>query len=290
MGNVTVHQPRSVTDATRLLSDGAPATLLAGGTDLMVGINAGRIRPERIVHLGGIDELRTWTTDGSHVVIGAGVTYGQMLDDDVAGLCPGLAQASRTVGSPQIRNAGTIGGNLATASPAGDTLPVLAALDATVQLASINGTRTVTLSDFITGPKQTALRNDELIRSVTIPVASGPQEYLKVGVRNAMVIALCSVALTVDLEAGRVAVALGAAGPVPIRATVAEDWVLSHVDLSSNSIADPRTLETFGSMVADAARPIDDHRGSAAYRRHAIGVLARRALARAFPARPAVAA
>ncbi len=287
---MTVHQPRSVTDATRLLADGAPATLLAGGTDLMVGVNAGHLRPDRIVHLGGIDELRTWTTDGSHIVIGAGVTYGQLLEDDLAALCPGLAQASRTVGSPQIRNVGTIGGNLATASPAGDTLPVLATLDATVQLASTTGTRSMALSDFITGPKRTALRHDELICSVTIPVAAGPQEYLKVGVRNAMVIALCSVALSVDLGTEQVAVALGAAGPVPIRATLAERWVVSHVDFSSSSIADPRTLETFGSMVADAARPIDDHRGTAAYRRHAVGVLARRALARAFPARSAVAA
>ena len=129
-----------------------------------------------------------------------------------------MAQAARTVGSPQIRNAGTIGGNLGTASPAGDTLPVLVALGATVEVASATARRALPIGEFLTGPKSTALVPGELIVSVRVPVAGGPQEYLKVGVRNAMVIAVASVAMVVDRDAGTVGVGLGSVGPTALSA------------------------------------------------------------------------
>lgn len=283
MGAVTVLCPRTIGDALLARSHHPRAAVLAGGTDLMVGVNAGRIRPETVISIAGIDELAGWSATDTSVTIGAGMTYTQLLHSPVAQLSPALFQASLTVGSPQIRNAGTIGGNLATGSPAGDTLPVLAALDASIHLASVSGARTVGINDFIVGPKRTTLAEDELITGVTIPVANGPQEYLKIGVRNAMAIAMVSVALIVDRSTHRVQVALGAAGPIPIRPTEAEQWVAEQIDWESGLLDDPDAAATFGKMVADASRPIDDHRGSAEYRRHAVGVLARRALTRSFP-------
>ena len=286
MGEVTVILPRTIDQAVAALAGTQDAVVLAGGTDLMVGMNAGRTRADSVISLRHVEELAGWSTDGDTVTIGAGVTYSRLLDGPLATLVPGLAHAARTVGSPQIRNAGTIGGNLATASPAGDTLPVLAALDAVVCCVGPDGPREMPFPDFVIGPKANSLGVDELITGVRVPVAAGPQDYLKVGVRNAMVIAMVSVALVVDLDARRVAVAIGSAGPTPRRAPDAEAWVAGHLDWGDRSIPDPRTAGTFGAMVAEASLPIDDHRGTAAYRRHAVGVLARRALGRAFPGAP----
>ncbi len=172
------------------MADDPTATVLAGGTDLMVAINEGWLRPEAVVALRNIPELRGWSVDGDSLRIGAGVTWTELLAGELAALSPGLAQAARTVGSPQIRNAGTIGGNIGTASPAGDALPVLAALGAKVEMASSDGRRRAPLDQVVVGPKQTTLGQGELITAVVVPVATGPQEYLKVGVRNAMVIAV----------------------------------------------------------------------------------------------------
>jgi CO/xanthine dehydrogenase FAD-binding subunit len=278
-----VRLPRSLDEAVEALAAAPEAVLLAGGTDLMVDINAGRLRPESVIGLRRVPELRSWYRDNGHVVLGAGLTYTDLEHPDLAALVPGLAQAARTVGSPQIRNAGTLGGNLATASPAGDTLPVLAALDATVTCRSMAGSRELPLAELVTGVKRTTLRSGELIASVRVPVLDGPQEFLKVGTRNAMVISVAGLALVVDRLRHAVHCALGSVGPVPIRAVAAELWLIPYIDWSAGRVPDPRTYETFGQLVADATRPIDDHRSTAAYRRHAIAVCARRALMRALP-------
>jgi CO/xanthine dehydrogenase FAD-binding subunit len=184
------------------------------------------------------------------------------------------------VGSPQIRNAGTIGGNLATASPAGDTLPVLVALDAVVELASTRGTRAMPVTEFLTGPKRTALAPDELIVGVRVPLWRGPQQFRKVGVRNAMVIAVASVALAIDLDRKLVGVGLGSVGPVALRAPHAEAWITDRLEWQDDGVrlADRGDLGRFGAMVAGAAAPIDDHRSTKRYRHHAIAVLATRCL------------
>ena len=199
-----------------------------------------------------------------------------------AGGSAALAQAARTVGSPQIRHAGTVGGNLGTCSPAGDGLPPLAALDATVHLVSAGGTRDVPFAEFMTGPKRNVLLHGELIAGVTLPVVSGWQGYTKVGVRNAMVIATASVALVADDVAQSVRVALGSVGPVILRCPEAEEFAAGEVDFGQRRVADAAVAE-FARLAAAAARPIDDHRSTAAYRRHAVGVLAARLLRRAFP-------
>ena len=276
--------PRSVDEACAALAANQHAVLLAGGTDLMVGVNAGRRPVDTIIALDRVESLRAWHRDGAALVLGAGLTYADLTRPDLAALVPALAQAARTVGSPQIRNAGTIGGNLATASPAGDTLPVLAALAAEVLVQSTSGPRAIDLGDFCVGPKHTALSPGELIVGVRVPVLDGPQEFLKVGTRNAMVISVASAAVVADLAGHRIGVGLGSVGPTVLRAPQAEGWVVDHIDWDGRTIPDPRTPGTFGDLVARAARPIDDHRSTANYRRHCVGILAQRALLRMFPA------
>jgi CO/xanthine dehydrogenase FAD-binding subunit len=257
------------------------AEILAGGTDFMVEVNFGLRRPSSVIALRNVAELRGWHRDGDTLIIHGGCTYREMQEEAFASLVPALATAARTVGSPQIRNAGTIGGNVATASPAGDTLPVLAALDATVTLGSSAGTRNVALTEFIVGPKRTTRAHGEVIVDVRVPVLDGPQEYLKIGTRNAMVIAVADVALIVDRAGHNVRVAMGSVGPTVLRAAAAEEFAASQIDWRSGAVADVvGTSNTFGAMVGAAARPIDDHRSTAAYRRRGIEVLASRAMSR----------
>jgi len=279
---MTVLVPTSLGDALASLADDPTSLVLAGGTDLMVQVNEGARRPERVVALGGVGELRTIQRDGDGIRLGAGLTYTDLMAPAVADVVPALAQAARTVGSPQIRNAGTLGGNLATASPAGDTLPVLRALGASIELVRADGARTVPIAEFLTGPKATSLRAGELIAAVHVPVRRGPQEYLKVGVRNAMVIAVASVALVLDLDRRTLGVGLGSVGPTALDAPEACAWLAEQLEWAHDRAAldDPHAADEFAARVASAARPIDDHRGRAAYRRHAVAVMTRRALRR----------
>jgi CO/xanthine dehydrogenase FAD-binding subunit len=276
--------PSTIDEALLALSHHPDTQLLAGGTDFMVEVNAGWRRPDAVVALDRIAELQEWSVADGRLRLGAGVSYRQLMLPELARLVPGLARAARTVGSPQIRNAGTVGGNIATASPAGDTLPVLIALDAVVEVAGSLGRRRVALSELIVGPKRTSLRPGELITAVEVPILRGGQEYLKVGVRNAMVIAVASVALIADVDGRTVRCGLGSVGPAPLRAPEAEAWLASEVDWPSRRLPGGRAgqFARFGRMVAAAAQPIDDHRSSAAYRRHAVGVMAQRAAARLF--------
>ena len=278
---MTVLLPTSVEEAIAALSQ--PDTqALAGGTDFMVEVNAGHRRPASVVALDRIAELRGWRRTGDSVWLGGGLTYTEMLGAELSGLVPALAQAARTVGSPQIRNAGTLGGNLGTASPAGDTLPVLAALEAIVEVGGPTGRRELPVSDFITGPKRNALGVGELVVGVRLPVLRGRQEFRKVGVRNAMVIAVASMAFVADEERRNVRCALGAVGPVPLRASEAEAWLAARVDWEARTPPPKDDLEQFGHLVAGASRAIDDHRGTADYRTYAVGVLARRAAGHLF--------
>jgi len=275
--------PRSLAEALRALDDDLAATVLAGGTDLMVDVNAGRHRPTSVVSLTRVPELAGWRREGDEVVLGACLTYADMERGELATLVPALAQAARTIGSPQIRAAATLGGNIGTASPAGDTLPVLAALDAVVELAGRSGVRRVGLDELIVGVKQTSLRPGEIVTAVRLPVLRGGQEFLKVGSRNAMVISVVIVAVVVDLDGRTVRAALGSVAPVPLRAREAEEYVGAHVDWSRGEVSGPEVALRFGALCAAATTPIDDHRSSADYRRQAVAVCASRALSRVLP-------
>ena len=276
-----VHLPDTVETAVSHVGEHPVSSVLAGGTDLMVEVNEGHRRPDgNVVVVSRIPELRSWRRDASSVTIGAAVTYREIETGPLARIVPALAEASRTVGSPQIRNAGTLGGNLGTCSPAGDGLPVLAALDATVELASSAGRRTMPIADFMLGPKRTALHPGELIVSTTVPITDGWQGYAKVGVRNAMVIAVASTCVVLDRTQRRAAIALGSVGPTILRCPEAEALLMSSIDWSTLRV-DEAGITQIASAVSAASRPITDHRSSAEYRRHAVGVLARRLVRRA---------
>ena len=274
-------RPAGWSEALELRVEHPGAVPIRGGTDLMVDINFDRARPPALLDLSALDELARWelVDDGRTARIGAGVSYTQ-ITAELGTACPALAVAARTVGSPQIRNRGTVGGNLATASPAGDAHPPLLATRAVVEAESVRGARLIAIDDFFIGPKQNALEADELIRAVLVPVATGPQQFAKIGPRNAMVIATTSFALYLDVGGQRVGTGIGSAGPTPLRATAAEQLVEGTL---AGRWSDPPPLrdelaQQFGSLVAEAASPIDDVRGTAAYRRHALSVLGRRCL------------
>ena len=276
-----IERPRSLADALDALASQPGAELLAGGTDLMVEINFARKRPERIVVVQPLAELRYLEGNGT-VRVGAGITYTQLLEQG-GGSFAAVREMSRTVGSPQIRNAGTLGGNLGTSSPAGDSLPVLAAFDAEIVLRSRRGERRVPFDGFMTGPKRSVRAPDEIVVGAEWRDPGPGQTFLKVGTRNAMVIAVASLCLVVDRVSKVVRVALGSCGPTIIRAREAETFAQGLIDESGWDApldATDAALARFGELVAAAARPIDDVRGSARYRRHVLAVMGRRALQR----------
>jgi CO/xanthine dehydrogenase FAD-binding subunit len=267
-----------LTEALAIKAERPDAVPIAGGTDVMVELNFDRRRPTTLLDLTAVPELARWSRVNGHIRLGAGVPYARIVTE-LGGTLPGLAMASRTVGSPQIRNRGTVGGNLGSASPAGDAHPPLLALDATVEVASTRGTRHVPAREFFLGPKRSALAPEELVTAVLVPADAGPQQFAKVGTRNAMVIAVCSFAVALNTASRTIGTGIGSAGPTPLRAVAAE-----AVELPWDS-ADPlpdALLRDFGELVGAAATPIDDVRGTAAYRRHALAVLARRTLAWAW--------
>ena len=270
-------QPDTWREALETKAAHPEAVPIFGGTDVMVDLNFDRERPEAVLDLTRVPEIQEWEEENGRLRVGAGVTYTRIIVE-LGSRLPGLAMASRTVGSPQIRNRGTVGGNLGTASPAGDALPPLYASDAEVELASIQGTRRVPVTGFITGPKRNALKSDELIAAFHIPPAEGPQQYAKIGPRNAMVIAVCAFGLALHPEQRKVGTCLGSAAPTPVRAREAEEFIEGILEWDSREEIGASALGRFGDMVEMAARPITDVRGTAAYRAHAVGVLARRTL------------
>ncbi|MEW2345791.1 FAD binding domain-containing protein [Streptomyces griseoaurantiacus] len=263
------------------------AVPLAGGTDVMVELNLGLRRPERLLDLSRVRELHEWETAAGSVRLGASVPYATIMER-LGRLLPGLALASRTVASPQIRNRAGVGGNLGTASPAGDAHPALLAAGAEVEAASVRGTRRIPVEAFYTGVKRNALAPDELIRAVHLPVADGPQQYAKVGTRNAMVIAVCAFGLALHPATRTVRTGIGSAAPTPVRADAAEEFLAGVLEegrhWDTGRPLTPSAAAEFAALCAAACDPIDDVRSTARYRRHAVGVLARRTLAWAWEA------
>jgi CO/xanthine dehydrogenase FAD-binding subunit len=276
-------QPSTWTEALEMKSAHPDAMPIWGGTDVMVEINLDRHRPAAILDLTRVRELADWGDEDDHIRVGAGVTYTRIIEE-LGDRLPGLALASRTVGSPQIRNRGTVGGNLGTASPAGDAHPPLLAAGAIVELASTSGSRRVPAGEFFVGPKKNATRPDELIAAFLIEPAKGPQQFSKVGTRNAMVIAVCSFAFALDFGRRRAGTGIGSAGPTPLRAEEAERFLAGELDWEKRTTPNEATTKRFGELVAAAAKPIDDVRGTADYRRHALSVMARRCLTWAWTA------
>jgi CO/xanthine dehydrogenase FAD-binding subunit len=256
-----VLSPRTLAEALQLKAERPDAVPIQGGTDVMVDLNFDRARPDALLNLNEVAELRGWSRGNGTVRLGSGLTYTEAMARSEQ--LRALAEASRTVGGPQIRNRGTIGGNLGTASPAGDALPPLLVYGAEVELAGPNGERRLPLRKFLVGPKRNALGEDELIVAVHVPKPGSRQTFMKIGPRNAMVIAVVSLAMCVDEERDEIRVSFGSAGPVP-------GLVTGKLD----------EADDLPERVAEAASPIDDVRGTARYRRHALQVLTSRALVR----------
>ncbi|HSK36047.1 MAG TPA: FAD binding domain-containing protein [Actinomycetota bacterium] len=277
-----VARPTSLSGVFDALDELPGAHLLAGGTDLMVEVNFGHRRPPAVVALRRVEELRGYEVLDDEVVLRSGVTWTEV-EHDLVDVLPGLAAAARTVGSPQMRNAGTVGGNIGTASPAGDGLPVLSALDATVVLARRDGERRLPLTEVVTGVKQTVIAPGEVIREIRVPRLDGPQQFLKVGTRNAMVISIVVCGLAVDRAGRSVRLGLGSVAPRPLRATAAEAFIADAIDWDRLT-APADAVERFGELAREAADPISDQRGTASFRRHAVRVVATRALQRSLAA------
>jgi len=274
-------QPASWDEALAAKAARPAAVPIAGGTDLMVELNFDRRRPEALLDLTRVPELTGWTNSGGRLRIGAGTTYAALIAE-LGSVLPGLALAARTVGSPQIRNRGTIGGNLGSASPAGDCHPPLLAAGAEVEVASVRGSRTIAIDDFFTGVKRNALASDELIAAVWISPPRGPEQFSKIGTRNAMVIAVAAFSLALHPQRRSIGTGIGSAAPTPVRAADAERFLAAELAAaglweSRGPLPEP-VIGEFATLVSAAARPIDDVRGTAAYRLHALAVLARRTL------------
>jgi CO/xanthine dehydrogenase FAD-binding subunit len=294
-------QPGSLDEALAAKAAAPEAVPIAGGTDVMVELNFARRRPEVLLDLNRVPELTGWSLRDGKLRVGAGVTYAELTGErgvaagaagvpgGLGGLgrrLPGLAMAARTVGSPQIRNRGTIGGNLGSASPAGDCHPSLLASGAEIEVASVHGSRMIPAGEFFTGVKRSALAPEELIVAVWISPPSGPEQFAKIGTRNAMVIAVTAFGLALHPDRKAVGTGIGSAAPTPVRAPQAEAFLARALDEaglweSREALPTPVVTE-FGALVSAAASPIDDVRGTAAYRRHALAVLARRTLSWAW--------
>lgn len=274
-------QPGTMADALAAKAEHPAAVPIAGGTDVMVELNFDRHRPEALLDLTRVRELAEWSIVDGRVRLGAGVSYTRIIDE-LGGRLPGLAMAARTVGSPQIRNRGTVGGNLGAASPAGDSHPALLAVEAEIELKSVQGTRLVAADNFYLGVKRNAARPDELISAIYLTPPTGPQQFCKIGTRNAMVISVAAFGLALHPDRKVVRTGIGSVAPTPRRAREAEDFLAGSLEASGlwetrGTLPDSLVRE-FGERVRDAGSPIDDVRGTAAYRLHSLAVMARRAL------------
>lgn len=275
-------RPASWEEALAAKAEHPTAVPIAGGTDVMVEINFDHRRPEYLLDLNRIAELREWAVGEETVQLGASVPYTQIMEELRTEL-PGLALASHTVASPQIRNRGGVGGNLGCASPAGDAHPALLSSGADVEVESqARGVRLIPIDEFYKGVKRNALEQDELIKAIHIPKADGPQQFSKVGTRNAMVIAVCAFGLALHPATRTVRTGIGSAAPTPIRAKAAEEFLNAALEeggfWENGKIITPSIAKQFAQLASGACNPIDDVRGTANYRRHAVGVMARRTL------------
>ncbi|HEY9856522.1 MAG TPA: xanthine dehydrogenase family protein subunit M [Stenomitos sp.] len=260
------YQPTTLQEALELKAKlGASARFLAGGTDLVVGMQKRRLTLDEVIDLSRLNDLCFIHDDGRSMTLGAGCTHAMVESCRVAA----LADSARQVGGPQIRNRGTIGGQLGTASPAGDVSVGLLALEAEVELVSVRGTRVVPLQDFFVGVGKTVLAPDELISAVRFdhPASSA---FYKIGKRNSVAISIvmCAVALGQD---GSPRIALGSVAPTPLRLFKTEAF------LKAEGLS-PASIEEAGRLAREEVNPITDHRAGADYRRDVSGVLVSRLL------------
>ncbi len=273
------YTPTSLQQALELLDEFQPdARIIAGGTDLILEIEKGIRRPDAVIDISRLNGLDTiWLDEDDRIHLGPTVTHNQVVGST---LCRQrafpLVNACWQIGSPQIRNRGTVAGNLITASPANDTISPLMALDAGVTLASVNGKRTLALKDFFLGVRKTALQPNEMLADIHFPAMQPNQvgTFKKLGLRRAQAISIINVAVVLTFDRDKISdarITLGSVAPTIIRAPKAEAALIGQ------SLSD-EIITHAANLAAEAAKPIDDIRGSASYRRYSVGVYTRRAL------------
>ena len=268
-GPVEIVKPRDIAEAVRLVKEGGRP--LAGGTDLFVRIRKGIENPPFLVYLGELPELQGIRLREEGAEVGAAVTHAELLRSPLSARVPILRLAISTLGAPAIREMGTLAGNLANASPAGDGLIPLYLLEATVRLAGPDGEREIPVEEFVLGPGKTALRPGEIIRSLWIPFPEGkPLSYFrKVGRRRALVIAIASLGALIWLEGdviGKARLALGSVAPTVLRPRQVEEALVGLP-------LEPEALRPAAELLSRATQPISDLRASADYRRKVAGNL-----------------
>ncbi len=278
-----VYMPRSLDELLDLKAAHDSLYVFAGGTDLMVSMRCGRTRPAALACLDRLDAIRGISDAGTYISVGAGESHSSLLKSPlIRKHAPVLAEALDTLGSPHIRNTGTLGGNIVTASPAGDSLPPLTILDAQVELAGKDGFRRMPLADFIVGPGVVRLEKDRILWKVLIPKTPyyGIHHFEKVGLRRSMAIAVVSMAAVLDLSPDGIVKAIrmawGSVGPTVVACPEAENGMVGKR-------LEPDALALAADAVRERVRPIDDVRATAEYRRQVAGNLVLR-LARYAPA------
>ncbi len=274
------HEPASLEEASRILKDlGPQARLLAGGTDLLVNMKKGQVKPGHLVSLERVEGLQSMTVTNGGFGLGAMVRVASLARwANLPGWAKALAEGAESLGTPLVRNRATVAGNLVTARPAADLPPPLMALGARVCLLSKAGDREVSLETLFAGPGETRIRPEEILSEVRVDSPPGltGSAYVKLGVRQTLEISIVNVAaaLTLEKKGGPIVAArvvLGAVAPIPLRASSAENCLVGHKPSES-------LFEEAARAAATDARPIDDHRGSAEYRRWMVEVLTRRTL------------
>jgi len=272
------YRPDSIGQAVRVLSEKQP-DIIAGGTDMMVRMRWG-YRPAAVMDISGLDVLKGISINGSDLVIGTMTKHAEIANNEVVKQhALAVFQAARIIGSPQIRNMGTVGGNIANASPAADLLPPLFALNARVEILSVAGRRTLPISDLFTGPKQTVLRPDELIGWVRIPIESDVfSTYMRLGTRSSLSISKVGVALTAKIRKqqgstilNNCSITLGSVAPTII-------YAHSAMKILENRPLSQELVEKAARAASEDARPIDDIRSTAEYRKSMVRILTKRCL------------
>jgi CO/xanthine dehydrogenase FAD-binding subunit len=268
----TVYSVKELSEAYKILSQ-EPVKVLAGGTDLMVLYNSGTSLPKKVLDIWQLDELRSISEENDHLKIGALCTYSQLINDErVKRFAPSLVSASRTIGAVQIQNRGTIGGNIVNGSPAGDSLPVLAAFDARLEIGSVEGIRQVAFNEFYKGYRQTVLSNNELLLNILLPKQkeNAKADFYKVGTRAAQAISKIVMAVQASVDENKrissIAIAVGSVAPTVIRASKTEN-------LLHGSEITFELIEEAKKFLSEEVKPINDIRSTEHYRRVVTGNL-----------------
>ena len=266
-------KPKNLLEALQILSQASEETrVLAGGTDILVNIQDGMLSPHTLVDIASLEELKQIEEKDGQLELGALVTHSQIAGSErLREKAPPLVQACAEIGSPQIRNLGTLGGNIITASPSGDTVPPLYVLEARLTLKSVKGKRQIPIEQFFTGVKETIIRPEEILTTISFPVlpASSKSFFKKLGQRKALAISKVSVAAIIDIQAGMIKdarIALGAVAPMVIRASQTET-VLKGKTLEKDVISQATKI------IVTESRAISDIRSTAEYRNEKVGVL-----------------